>query len=112
MNSLPNKTLKGQSSRALFRPLSAVSVLTMVRMAVFPVVFGASLVILAAGFYNRRKLFPEVETINQRKAREPLPSCGVQDQGGGGRTSYQLFSKATVSWEIPSTQLHTTSNNI
>ena len=28
------------------------------------------------------------------------------------RTSYQLFSKATVSWEIPSTQLHTTSNNI
>lgn len=42
----------------------------MVRMAVFPVVFGASLVILAAGFYNRRKLFPEVETINQKKARE------------------------------------------
>ena len=26
--------------------------------------------ILAASFYNRRKLFPEVETINQRKARE------------------------------------------
>lgn len=71
MNSLPIKTLiKGQSSKSLFRPLSAVNVLTMVRMAVFPVVFGASLVILAASFYNRRKLFPEVETINQRKARE------------------------------------------
>ena len=71
MNSLPIKTLiKGQSSKSLFRPLSVVSVLTMVRMAVFPVVFGASLVILVAGFYNRRKLFPEVETINQRKARE------------------------------------------
>ena len=57
----------------------------MVRMAVFPVVFGASLVILAAGFYNRRKLFPEVETINQRKAREShYQAGGVQDQGGGG----------------------------
>lgn len=42
----------------------------MVRLAVFPLVFGGALVLLTVGFYNRRKLFPEVEEIQRRKARE------------------------------------------
>jgi len=44
--------------------------LTMVRITAFPVIFGASLVALTVGFYNRRKFFPEVEEIHERKARE------------------------------------------
>ena len=42
----------------------------MVRLTAFPVVFGVSLVIFAIGFFNRRKLFPEVEEIQRQKAVE------------------------------------------
>ena len=42
----------------------------MVRATVFPVIFGASLVALSIAFYNRRKFFPEVEEIHQRKSVE------------------------------------------
>lgn len=42
----------------------------MVRLTAFPVLFGASLVAFAVAFYNRRKLFPEVEEIQRQKARE------------------------------------------
>lgn len=42
----------------------------MVRLAAFPVIFGASLLVFVVGFYNRRKLFPEIEEIHQKKAIE------------------------------------------
>lgn len=42
----------------------------MVRLTAFPVLFGASLLVFAIGFYNRRKLFPEVEEIHRQKALE------------------------------------------
>ena len=42
----------------------------MVRLAVFPVVFGASFLGLAVAFYNRKKLFPEVEEAKWQKAWE------------------------------------------
>ena len=42
----------------------------MVRLTAFPVLFGASLVVFAVGFYNRRRLFPEVEEIQRKKAIE------------------------------------------
>ena len=41
-----------------------------VRLTAFPVLFGASLLAFAVGFYNRRKLFPEVEEIQRQKAIE------------------------------------------
>ena len=40
----------------------------MVRLSVFPILFGASLVGFAVGFINRRKLFPEIEEIHREKA--------------------------------------------
>lgn len=40
----------------------------MVRVSTFPLLFGGCLVGFALGFYNRRKLFPEVEEINRQKA--------------------------------------------
>lgn len=40
----------------------------MVRFSTFPLVFGGCLIAFAWGFYNRRKLFPEVEVIKRQKA--------------------------------------------
>ena len=42
----------------------------MVRLAVFPVIFGASLLAFIVGFYNRKKLFPEIEEIHRKNAIE------------------------------------------
>lgn len=42
----------------------------MVRRTAFPVIFGASLLVFVLGFYNRRKLFPEIEKIHQKQAEE------------------------------------------
>ena len=42
----------------------------MARLAVFPVVFGGALLVFVTAFYNRRKLFPEVDEIHRKKALE------------------------------------------
>lgn len=42
----------------------------MVRLAVFPVVFGASFVVLAVAFFNRMKFFPGLEEKKRKKAWE------------------------------------------
>ena len=42
----------------------------MIRLTAFPVLFGATLLAFAVGFYNRRKFFPEVEEIQRKKAIE------------------------------------------
>lgn len=42
----------------------------MVRLTAFPVLFGATLLAFAVGFFNRRKFFPEVEKIQREKAVE------------------------------------------
>ena len=36
----------------------------------FPLLFGATLIVIIVGFYNRRKLFPEVEEIKRKKATQ------------------------------------------
>ncbi len=42
----------------------------MVRLAVFPVVFGASFVALTIAFYNFKKFYPELEETKRQKAWE------------------------------------------
>ena len=42
----------------------------MVRATPFPFVFGGCLVFFVVGFYNRRRLFPEVEEIREQRAAE------------------------------------------
>ena len=41
-----------------------------IRVTAFPIVFSGALVVFTVGFCNRRKLFPEVDEINRRKAEE------------------------------------------
>lgn len=40
----------------------------MVRLSVFPLLFGASLLAFGVGFVNRKKFFPEIEQIHQERA--------------------------------------------
>ncbi len=42
----------------------------MVRLAVFPVVFGVSFVALAVAFFNRMRFFPGLEETKYKKAWE------------------------------------------
>ena len=42
----------------------------MIRLSAFPILFGGFLVAFTVGFYNRRKLFPEVDEINHQKTLE------------------------------------------
>ncbi len=40
----------------------------MVRLSVFPLLFGASLLAFGLGFINRKKFFPEIEQIHKERA--------------------------------------------
>ena len=42
----------------------------MVRLATFPVIFGASLLAFVVAFFNRRRFFPDIDAIHERKAIE------------------------------------------
>lgn len=61
----------GKQTRNETTPVTLSTVKSMgVRVTAFPIVFCGALVVFTVGFCNRRKLFPEVDEINRRKAEE------------------------------------------